>query len=524
MVLSKTDPFGRPRIKILLVDDLKNNLLALEGLLRRDDVEIFQASSGESALEFLFSNDFALAFVDVQMPGMSGFELAELMRGTNKSRHVPIIFVSATAKDLSFAFKGYESGAVDFLLKPLNSHAVKSKANVFIELYRQKNEIKTAEIKFRGLLENAADAIVITDDEGRIEIVNRQAEAMFGYERSELIGQPMEMLMPERFRVAHIHHRTGFTAYPAIRPMSRGHEFFGRRKNGAEFSIDISLSPLSTETGTLISAAIRDITERRTLEKAQDALMSQLKKTQAELEQALLIRDEFMSIASHELKTPLTAMKIQAQFMRRGIEKGDSSVFSRKHVEAFTDQTERQVVRLVRMVNDMLDVARIRTGNLTLEHERFDLRESIRESVLQMHSQFVAAGYSDPMIVECEPSTGVWDRMRIEQVIINLLTNAIKYGNQKPIRIEVKCSKSHVTFSVRDHGAGISLDAQGKIFNRFERAETTSKARGLGLGLFISREIVTAHGGKIWVESTPGEGSAFFVELPLSDQNETKGL
>ncbi len=129
-------------IKILLVDDLADNLLALEGLLRRDDIEIFKAKSGTEALEFMISHEFALALIDVQMPGMSGFELAELMRGANKTKNIPLIFVTATARDQSFSFKGYESGAVDFLLKPLDTHTVKSKANVFIELYRQKKKLE----------------------------------------------------------------------------------------------------------------------------------------------------------------------------------------------------------------------------------------------------------------------------------------------------------------------------------------------------------------------------------------------
>ena len=140
-------------VKILIVDDLKDNLLALEALLRRDDVEIFKARTGTEALEFLIPHEFALALIDVQMPGMSGFELAEFMRGTKKTKNIPIIFVTATAKDQSFSFKGYESGAVDFLLKPLDSHAVKSKVNIFIEIYRQKNMLKNQLETITGLLE-----------------------------------------------------------------------------------------------------------------------------------------------------------------------------------------------------------------------------------------------------------------------------------------------------------------------------------------------------------------------------------
>ena len=140
--ISMMNQGGLDRVKILLVDDLKDNLLALEALLRRDDVTIFKAKSGTEALEFMALHEFALALLDVQMPEMSGFELAELMRGTNKTKNIPIIFVTANAQGQNFLFKGYESGAVDFLLKPLDPFAVKSKVNVFIELYRQKRQLK----------------------------------------------------------------------------------------------------------------------------------------------------------------------------------------------------------------------------------------------------------------------------------------------------------------------------------------------------------------------------------------------
>ena len=251
------------QVKILLVDDLKDNLLALEALLRREDVEIFTAQSGAEALGLLLLHEFALAFLDVQMPIMDGIELAELMRGTKRTKDIQIIFVTASSNDPIFSYKSYESGAVDFLSKPLNPHAVKSKANIFIELFRQKKELKSVESKFRGLLETAPDAMVIVNEDGKIEMVNKQTETIFGYDRTELIGQPLEILMPERFHHAHGHHRMAYTAHPISRPMSSGLNLYGRRKDGTEFSIDISLSPFKSESGTLVSAAIRDITERR---------------------------------------------------------------------------------------------------------------------------------------------------------------------------------------------------------------------------------------------------------------------
>ena len=253
---------NKKNLEILIVDDVKDNLLALNALLAREDVKIFQASSGIEALDLMIGPDFCLALLDIQMPVMNGFELAELMRGSNKTKNIPIIFVTAAAKygaSENYYFKGYESGAVDFLRKPIDSHAVKSKINVFLELHRQKNELKAAESKFRGLLEAAPDAILVVNEEGRIELVKKQTDTIFGYERSELIGQFIEILMPERFRRAHVNLHTGYNADPSVRPMGKTVNFFGRRKDGTEFSIDISLGPFKTENGTLISAAIRDI-------------------------------------------------------------------------------------------------------------------------------------------------------------------------------------------------------------------------------------------------------------------------
>lgn len=249
-------------IKILLVDDQRDSLLALEALLRRSDVAIFTAQSGADALGLLLLHEFALAFIDVQMPIMDGIELAELMRGTRKTKDVQIIFVTASSNDSIFSYKSYQSGAVDFLPKPLNAHAVKSKANIFIEIFRQKKELQSVESKFRGLLETAPDAMVIVNEGGKIEMVNKQTETIFGYDRIELIGQPLEMLMPERFNQAHVRLRREYAAHPSVRPMGRALNLFGRRKDGAEFSIDISLSSFKSESGALVSAAIRDITVR----------------------------------------------------------------------------------------------------------------------------------------------------------------------------------------------------------------------------------------------------------------------
>jgi signal transduction histidine kinase len=238
-------------------------------------------------------------------------------------------------------------------------------------------------------------------------------------------------------------------------------------------------------------------------------------KNKEKLDEAIRARDDFLSMAAHELKTPLTALKIQAQFMRRSIQKGDEFVYSKKQVDTLTDQTERQVTRLSRLVNDMFDIARIRSGNLKLHLEQFDLCGLVKESVEQMLPQFIEAGCKAPTLFICETSLVKWDRGQVEQVLNNLFTNAIKYGKRKPIKICVEQLGTYVRLSVKDQGIGITPEVQGKIFNRFERAVHPSEISGLGLGLFISREIIAAHGGRIWVESKLGDGATFFVELPI---------
>jgi len=377
------------QVKILLVDDLKDNLLALEGLLGRDDVEILKAKSGVDALDLMMAHEFALALIDVQMPDMSGFELAELMRGTNNTKNIPIIFVSATAKDQSFSFKGYESGAVDFLLKPLDTHAVTSKVNIFIELYRS--------------------------------------------------------------------------------------------------------------------------------QKAKKELITELTKTKTELEQAVQIRDEFMSIASHELKTPLTSLKLKAQLRKRSLLKGDSSQFTPERLTKMFDDDENQIERIAHLIDDMLDISRISTGKLSINLEQLDLCELVRDVVERSSEQFVAAGCPVDIDV-CQSIIGNWDRFRIEQVVMNLLTNAMRYGAGKSIQVQVTASPNGAHLFVRDQGRGIAVENHERIFQKFERA-VGSEIRGLGLGLYIVKQILDAHHGSIRVESELGQGATFVVELPQLEQN-----
>ncbi|MBS7562301.1 MULTISPECIES: hybrid sensor histidine kinase/response regulator [Pseudomonas] len=391
--------------KLLIVDDLPENLLALEALIKREDRLVYKALSADEALSLLLQHEFAMAILDVQMPGMNGFELAELMRGTEKTKHIPIVFVSAAGRELNYAFKGYESGAVDFLHKPLDIHAVKSKVNVFVDLYRQSKAMK------------------------------QQVEAL---EQS-------------------------------------------RRE--------------------------------------QEALLNKLQATQNELEQAVRMRDDFMSIVAHEVRTPLNGLILETQLRKMHLARENAAAFSLDKMHAMVDRDERQIKSLIRLIEDMLDISRIRTGKLSIRPSRFDLAQLVRGLVENFAPQVEAAQSSLSLEAE-QPLQGHWDEFRIEQVISNLLTNALRYGAKSPIQVRVYAQDGEARVEVRDHGIGISEENQKRIFQQFERVSASHVAAGLGLGLFISEQIVTAHGGTISVESRIGEGALFRVSLPLSTTDE----
>jgi signal transduction histidine kinase len=228
-----------------------------------------------------------------------------------------------------------------------------------------------------------------------------------------------------------------------------------------------------------------------------------------ERNRAVEARDEFLAIASHELSTPLTALSLQVQNLLRALKRGEAETEKlRIHIEA----TWRMVGRLGRMIRELLEISRI-SGRIRLEREEVDLTLLIRESVSRLDPQIVQAG-SAVTVLASEPVSGHWDRTRLDQVIDNLLANAIKFGAGKPVEIVVDGLGPVARLEVRDHGIGIGPGDQARVFERFERAVSRRRFGGLGLGLWIARQVVEAHGGTISLSSEPGRGSTFTVELP----------
>lgn len=354
-------------------------------------------------------------------------------------------------------------------------------------------------MRLAAIVESSEDAIIGMDLNGIVTSWNAGAERIFGYSEREILGNPVSTLMPKNRRdeMTEILSR--------IRQGERVEHFETIRvkKNGETLPVSLSASPIKDSSGAIVGEAkiARDITEQKRSEAERERLYQ-------EARDAARVREEFLSMAGHELRTPLTSLQFQLHSLRRKIEAGES----KKGFEIL-GRAVAQVERLARLTDELLDVSRITAGQLTLEPEETDLGRLVAEVVDRMKDGALRAG-SELRIDAPTGTRGHWDRSRLDQVTTNLLSNAIKFGEGKPIDIKVEPDTDRVCLIVRDYGIGISPEDQAKIFERFERAVSRQSYGGIGLGLWISRQIVDAHGGQIEVSSEPGKGSTFRVELP----------
>lgn len=348
---------------------------------------------------------------------------------------------------------------------------------------------------FRGLLEAAPDAMVIVDQDGTIVLVNAQVESRFGYDRGELIGTSIENLVPERFAGMHAGFRDGYLSEPRTRPMGLAGDLHARRKDGSEFPVEISLAPLETEDGLLVSAAVRDISERRQM--------------QAEADR---VKDEFFATVSHELRTPLTSMLGYAELMA---DLEDLTPQGQRFLHVITRSAEREL----RLVDDLLTLVAIEESGLSIRTALIDVEAIVRDAVEAARPRAEEVDIDLSLDLATSAALVLGDRDRVGQALDNLLSNALKFTPRGgSVRVRMSVVENLVEIEVADSGMGIGEIDPNRIFERLFRSGSAvaQQVPGAGLGLTIALAIVEAHQGSIGVVKSDTHGTTFQISLPLA--------
>ena len=607
MLEESEKPVDEQKVNVLLVDDRPDNLLVLETILADLDQNLVCATSAREALRFLLTEDFALILLDVQMPGLNGFELAELIRERERTQHTPIIFVSATSVDEQYVFKGYSLGAVDYLTKPITPEILKSKVRFFTKLFRQNQEIKRqakllekanadldrSNIDLESRVQQRTVELEVANQKLAMELdARRESEARLAIEhsitRTLAFAQNLEKAAPEilrsfcehlgaslsalwllnpagtelgctyiemaeltqavyRMRQASIaqNFRRGHglpgLVWESNLPVSLGQEFQGRKfprakyakaagldhaigfpiKIGDEFHGVIELFTRESVPGDeslinmldAIGSEIGQFVQRKRVEAERESLLLREKTLRHQAEKASRLKDEFLATVSHELRTPLNSILGWGQILNTG-------KLSPEEQKNALETIYRNARSQSQLIDDLLDTSRLITGNLHLNLSPTAVAPTIQAAIDVVRPAAEAKSLTIVTDLDCDVESITCDNQRLQQMVWNLLTNAVKFTPEGgTIKIIYECVDNSVRISVVDTGVGITPEFLPLVFDRFRQEDSSSTRthHGLGLGLAIVRHLAELHGGRVAVESDgPNNGSTFSITLPIT--------
>ena len=550
----------QPPVEILIVDDRPENLLALEAILEPLGQIVVRAGSGDEALRKLLSHNVAMILLDVQMPGINGFETARLIKSRERTKYIPIIFLTAISKDEGYIFEGYSVGAVDYMSKPFQPDVLRSKVSVFVDLFqkqrqlvaqqelladgqrrelelRHMRDIYESEARFSEIVGSAMDAIVAFDADGAVTLFNGSAERMFGIPAATATERDVRALFPDAIRQEQLDRICAYSdAASAERAEGEvgGREhvlsFTGLRASGEQFSVEATVSCLDVRGKKTYTLIVRDISERKRAEmelasqaKSLARAMTELKalndelaQRQTELERAMASRSRFYASMSHELRTPINAVLGYSTLLLENI----YGPLNEKQAEGIT-RTHKAAKHLLELVNDVLDLSKIEAGKIDLRLQPVSLPALIEDLFVTVRPLADQFGSSLTIEHSGPPMKLISDPRRLRQILLNLLSNAIKFGRGRPIRVRsMPRTDGGIVLEVIDEGEGIAPADREKIFDEFVQLGKTQLTEGTGLGLPISRRLAEMLQGVLEIESEMGKGSTFRLTLPASAESQ----
>ena len=520
-------------VKILLVDDLPENLFALEVILSDENYLCVKANSGNEALKILLhQQDFAIILIDVQMPMMDGFETVELIRQIDKLKHVPIIFLTASMDNSQQIFKGYQAGAVDYMIKPLSPEILKAKVAVFVDLHTKNQELLVQAEQLKklntdlidqklrseyslSLIEASHDPLFAISTEGKITDMNNASVIVTGIVRQKLIGTDFFDYFTESQMAREVYQKVFKNGFIADSPLILRH------KNGKLIHVLFNGSVYKDDKGNVLGAAIvaRDVTNQKRIETELIEAKIFAENSTFTAENAVKAKQQFLSNMSHEIRTPMNAIIGFTKVILRT----DLTDKQKEYLNAIKISGDALIV----LINDILDLAKVDAGKMTFEKTPFKMKASIAamlhlfETKIQEKNLKLIKEYDSKI-----PDVLVGDPIRLHQIILNLVSNAVKFTSKGKITVSVDLlhedeDKVILKFAVTDTGIGISEEKIGTIFENFQQAtsQTSRLYGGTGLGLAIVKQLIEPQNGTIRVNSTIHKGSTFSFTLPFQKTN-----